>query len=409
MVLNVRRSRERQARRETEVQQMHSQHVDPAPAAWIELRPILDEALDEMDEPDRNALLLRFFEGQEFRRVGELLGTTENAARMRVQRALERLRENLNRKGILTATGNLTQLLLANSTLTAPATLLAGLMTASATNVSAAATVSSSFSSIGPLKAGILAMKPLLYSTVALIVICPVVFQESRIRHTRDQLQNLEAQIRSMEPLRTDSERLHDLQTAQSELERLRREAVEIERLGREEISLRSELKNAAPEAVAQAQAELKAAEAERNRIIAQTEETELHLHLIMTTKSLGLAARIFANKNKGLLPASFEELQEELSSLDPGVSIEREDVLERCEFYPHIHPEAVSVDEPGLFLFREREPRKRLDSKWERIYGMMDGSAQTVVREKNDFSTWEEQTGGIAGVPAARPSKAKP
>ena len=53
--------------------------------------PILDEAINELGEADRTAILLRFFEQHDFRSVGRAIGSNEDAARMRVSRALEKL------------------------------------------------------------------------------------------------------------------------------------------------------------------------------------------------------------------------------------------------------------------------------------------------------------------------------
>ena len=58
----------------------------PHDADWQKLRPVLDEVLSEIDERDRDAILLRFFDGRPFAEIGERLRLTENAARMRVER-----------------------------------------------------------------------------------------------------------------------------------------------------------------------------------------------------------------------------------------------------------------------------------------------------------------------------------
>jgi RNA polymerase sigma factor (sigma-70 family) len=71
----------------------------PAPD-WDRLRPLLDQALNEMDERDRDAILLRFFDGRPFAEIGARLRLTESAARMRVERALDKLNAALARRGI---------------------------------------------------------------------------------------------------------------------------------------------------------------------------------------------------------------------------------------------------------------------------------------------------------------------
>ncbi len=75
---------------------------------WTQLRPFIDEAVGELQAHDRDAVLLRFFEDKSHREVGEALGLTENAARMRVDRAVEKLRAYFVRHGVTTTTALLT-------------------------------------------------------------------------------------------------------------------------------------------------------------------------------------------------------------------------------------------------------------------------------------------------------------
>src|ERR1039458_7797914 len=62
--------------------------------------PILDEAINQLEPDDRTAILLRFFEQLEFRAVGEAMGSNEDAARMRVNRALDKLHGLLKNRGV---------------------------------------------------------------------------------------------------------------------------------------------------------------------------------------------------------------------------------------------------------------------------------------------------------------------
>jgi RNA polymerase sigma factor (sigma-70 family) len=97
----IRRSEQRRHVREQESHAMSQllQSYD-AEALWRDLRPALDEAMHELGEADREALLLRFFERKPLAAVGSQLGLSENAARMRVERALEKLRVVLSKRGI---------------------------------------------------------------------------------------------------------------------------------------------------------------------------------------------------------------------------------------------------------------------------------------------------------------------
>jgi RNA polymerase sigma factor (sigma-70 family) len=73
---------------------------DHSEANLARMAPILDEAINALGKRDCLAILLRFFEGADFRSVGKALGNNEDAARMRVSRALEKLQAHLRRKGV---------------------------------------------------------------------------------------------------------------------------------------------------------------------------------------------------------------------------------------------------------------------------------------------------------------------
>jgi RNA polymerase sigma factor (sigma-70 family) len=127
---NRRRDREEKFMREPANES--SAGVSPAQSAqdWEKLRPTLDYAMHELKETDREAILLRYFENRPFVEVGAKLGLNENAARMRVERALEKLRDIFTKRGITTATA-LASVISANAIQIAPANLAATLTTAS--------------------------------------------------------------------------------------------------------------------------------------------------------------------------------------------------------------------------------------------------------------------------------------
>lgn len=87
-------------RKQRESLAMENLSTSTAPDVDESLAGELDDALLALPEKDRDALILRFFEGKEFRSLGITLGLSEEAARKRVTRALERLAGNLRRKGI---------------------------------------------------------------------------------------------------------------------------------------------------------------------------------------------------------------------------------------------------------------------------------------------------------------------
>src|SRR5437773_308044 len=111
----------------------HAVAMQPATdeIAWNEMAPILDEALNELNEADRQAVLLRFFAEKSMRDVGATLGVSEDAAKMRVSRALERLRTGLSRRGVTCTALALIAALAARAIESAPAQLAAKLATMS--------------------------------------------------------------------------------------------------------------------------------------------------------------------------------------------------------------------------------------------------------------------------------------
>ena len=127
---NRRRDREKKFMREPISETVEVGRVTPCAPDWEQLRPVLDQAMHELKEADREAVLLRYFENRQFAEVGAKLGLNENAARMRVERALEKLRDIFTKRGITTATA-LASVISANAIQIAPANLAATLTTTS--------------------------------------------------------------------------------------------------------------------------------------------------------------------------------------------------------------------------------------------------------------------------------------
>ena len=86
-----------------------------------QVAPVLDEAIGQLDAEDRTAILLRFFERKAFRSVGEALGSSEDAARKRVDRALEKLHVLLKHRGATLSAAALGTALGAEAVTAAPA------------------------------------------------------------------------------------------------------------------------------------------------------------------------------------------------------------------------------------------------------------------------------------------------
>jgi RNA polymerase sigma factor (sigma-70 family) len=98
---NLMRAHFNRTARETEAQRLGTTVADTTPGNPPgELEAVLDEALGELAAADRDAILARFFSSRTYAEIGQAANLTENAARMRVDRALDRLREKLARRGL---------------------------------------------------------------------------------------------------------------------------------------------------------------------------------------------------------------------------------------------------------------------------------------------------------------------
>lgn len=141
----------RMQREQTYVDHMKTQSINDAD--WSRLGPDIHDALDRLKAPERDAIILRFFQHKSLSETGTILGITTDAARMRIKRALERLNTQLVRKGITSTTAALAAALPAHAALTAPTGLAASIST---TVLAGAGTVITSATLTG---AAVIAMK----------------------------------------------------------------------------------------------------------------------------------------------------------------------------------------------------------------------------------------------------------
>lgn len=107
-----RRKREQQAAAMNDSSETH--------AAWDEIAPHLDAALSELADSDRDAVLLRYFENQSAKDMAAVLGISPEAAQKRVNRGVEKLRDNFAKRGLTTGTAGLAGAISVNAVQAAP-------------------------------------------------------------------------------------------------------------------------------------------------------------------------------------------------------------------------------------------------------------------------------------------------
>ena len=123
------RSERRRQLRERQAAEMNAIEAH-SESNLAQVAPVLDEAIGQLDAEDRTAILLRFFERKDFRGVGVALGSSEDAARKRVDRALEKLHGLLEHRGATLTSAALGTALATEAVTAAPAGLAANITAA---------------------------------------------------------------------------------------------------------------------------------------------------------------------------------------------------------------------------------------------------------------------------------------
>ncbi|MBN8246043.1 MAG: sigma-70 family RNA polymerase sigma factor, partial [Verrucomicrobia bacterium] len=144
----------------------------PSPAETAALEPLLDEALDALGDTDRQAVVLRFLSGRSFSEIGMALGVTDDTAQKRVSRALDRMRDWFQARGVPVREGLTSACLGAAATVSAPPGLAASVATTVLSGAAAATLAPAGW---------ILMNSKLLITSAAAIAVATVGWQQGRL------------------------------------------------------------------------------------------------------------------------------------------------------------------------------------------------------------------------------------
>ncbi|MFO1502047.1 MAG: sigma-70 family RNA polymerase sigma factor [Verrucomicrobiota bacterium] len=172
-----------------------------------EIAPVLDEAINRLRAQDRQAILLRFFEQQEFSAVGQAIGGTEEAARKRVNRALEKLRHLLQKRGITLSSGALAALLASEAVNAAPVGLIVTVTSAALTTAAVGggtATLVLQLMSMTKLQIGIVA-------AITVVLTVPLALQQRQKSQLQEETVALRSQLEELHSLKRENQRLSNL------------------------------------------------------------------------------------------------------------------------------------------------------------------------------------------------------
>jgi len=376
----------RRQNREREAALMSSM-PDHSSARLEEVTPLLDQAINALGSDDRTAILLRFFEERDFRSVGLALGTSEDAARMRVGRALDKLQLILQRRGLALSSAALATTLGVKAVTAAPAGLAAtvagGALAASqAGGVSLAflkfMTITKSNAGLALLVAGGLAVPLLIQHRT-----------HAKLREQNTALEQQLAALNSQENQPTAQTPASDDRT--TELLRLRGEVALLRRITNEVATLRAEnqrLRASAADAAKNSGDEPPLAYAtQRGRV----------------AKVLALPLLLYASDNQGRFPGTLDEAEQYFTKaleMDPFMR-DTTEVTELSRQFELVYRGsrdqlAKSARERGLdpgsiILIRERQPWRSQDGQWMKSYGMADGSGQLIRAGLDGTFDWFE------------------
>ncbi|MDQ8202241.1 sigma-70 family RNA polymerase sigma factor [Pelagicoccus sp. SDUM812003] len=173
---------------------------------WEQARPLIDAAICDLSQSDQAAIALRFFDEKSHAEIGQRLGISEDAARMRVKRALEKLHHHLARKGIKSSGAALGLVIAGQASMAAPSGLSAAIVQHSLTELcvaSSASTVNAVINFMNTTKAASVSL-----SIASVIAAGTLVYFSSQfaaanenLSHARlefDRYQNLLAEARSL-------------------------------------------------------------------------------------------------------------------------------------------------------------------------------------------------------------------
>jgi RNA polymerase sigma factor (sigma-70 family) len=355
---------------------------------WSQIEPLLDEAMETLDETDRTAILLRYFDNKSLREVGQALGTSDDAAQKRVSRAVDRMREYFSKCGTTIGAAGLVVLISSNAVHAAPA----GMAVAVSSAALVAATTIQTSTAIVATKA--IAMttlqKALVTATVAVLAGTGIyaTHQASQVPALKQQQAPLIQKITQLEQERDDA--TNQMVVLADKIARMESDQTELLKLRGEIGSLRHQT-----DELGKLQAENRQL---RQRLPAQS-STNIDLIKLMGHKQNCAKAWMeaflnYAYHHQGRSPDTFEEASQywpEWVGSWPDVTPDQFEILYHGSLYAVTNQEVIIFREKKLWQ-HPTDP----SGKWGRFDVLSSGYAQygSVPNgtADEDFSDYERE-----------------
>ncbi|MCW5551670.1 MAG: sigma-70 family RNA polymerase sigma factor [Verrucomicrobiae bacterium] len=389
----VRREARRQLREQiaTEMNAMNATADE-----WPHIEPLLDEAMSALDDTDRTAVLLRYFENKSLREVGQTLGASEEAARKRLSRAVERLREFLAKRGVSVGTSGLIAVVTANAIQAAPVGLAVSISATAALAGSMLATTTTATQ---------VTMNWLNLKSIAAIAAAAItagtgtfLVQERETSRLREQQQDMV--IQHEELVRERDFALASAAAKSDELDRVQKDKLELLRLRGEVGVLRrqaKELESSKTENV-QLRAALAAKEQSLESLASDSPEGSdkaIGIMKLTHAKQFMLGMHLYAGDNADRFPDSFEVLV-------PYFGDTENPALTNLNQFEIVYSGAITnIPSPASTIVIREKESSFLNGKWVKAYGFADGHSEIKSLPEEGFEVWEQRH----MIPSAAPS----
>ena len=399
----LRQDRRRQAR-EHQAAIMDS-ISDHSHANLEQVAPILDEAINSLGDADRTAILLRFFEQRDFRSVGLAIHSNEDAARMRVSRALEKLQSVLRRRGFTLSVTALAAGLTGEAVSAAPAGLAVGVAGAAlAASAGAGALATTIIKTLSMTKLHVLLAGSIAVAAMAI----PLTVQHRS--QTRLQAENTQLRQQLQELAASNS-------TVSSAVSQARVKPALSGNEERELVRLRGEVGTLKRQLAEASGAQVKALSASSTgdtdtNTAAYTKQVALAR--MTYTKEWMLAFFLYSEKNQGQFPTNFNQAlpfwPNQKFTTDSGeVTLPPdESVGGTTQFglvptnYDIVYQGSINTltNPQSIIVIREKDAWQAPDGGWVRAYAFADGHSEIHKAEDGNFLPWEQQHMSLAEVP---------
>jgi hypothetical protein len=153
--------------------------------------------MESLSRPDRDAIIQRFFTGEDLASIGRSCGITDDAAQKRISRALEKLRSFFARRGVATSSSALGAAIASHAAQGAPAGLAAS---AAQVALVQAASAGGGFAALTTFFIMGTKIKVAIVTTVAVVGVATIVVQRQENRRLRAELATARAAPTAVSP-----------------------------------------------------------------------------------------------------------------------------------------------------------------------------------------------------------------